>query len=40
MSWKSKKHHVISRHSDDLEYRAMVQPVYKLMWIHQLLTIN
>ena len=38
VSWKSKKQHVVSRSSDESEYRAMAQATCDIMWIHQLLT--
>ena len=37
VSWKSKKQSVVSRSSVESKYRAMAQPVCKIMWLHQLL---
>ena len=38
VSWKSKKHNVVSRSSAKSEYRAMAQSVCEIMWVHQLLS--
>ena len=37
VSWKSKKHSVVSQSSARFEYRAMTQSVCEIMWLHQLL---
>ena len=37
ISWKSKKHSVVSRYSAKFEYRTMIQSVCDIMWLHQLL---
>ena len=37
VSWKSKKHSVVSQSSAESEYRAMTQPACEIMWLHQLL---
>lgn len=37
VSWKSKKHCVVSRLSAESEYRAMAKSVCEIMWIYQLL---
>ena len=37
VSWKSKKHCVVSRSSAKSEYKAMAQSVSEIMWLHQLL---
>ena len=37
VSWKSKKHSVVSRSSVESKYRAVIQSVRGIMWLHQLL---
>ena len=37
ISWRGKKHSVVSRSSAKFEYRAMTQSVCEIMWLHQLL---
>ena len=37
VSWKSKKHNVVSRSSAEFEYRAMTKSACNIMWLHQLL---
>ena len=34
VSWKSKKQNVVSRLSEESEYRAMAQATCEVMWIH------
>ena len=35
VSWKSKKHSVVSRSSAESKYRAITQSVCEIMWLHQ-----
>ena len=37
VSWKSKKHCVVSQSSAESEYKVMAQSVCEIMWFHQLL---
>ena len=37
VSWKSKKHSVVSRSSAKSKYRLMAQSTCEIMWLHQLL---
>ena len=37
VSWRSKKQNVVSWSSVESKYRAMVQLVHEIMWLHQLL---
>lgn len=37
MSWKTRKHDVVSRSSAEAEYRAMADTVQELMWLRDLL---
>ncbi|KAH9764383.1 glutelin type-A 1 [Citrus sinensis] len=38
VSWKSKKQNIVSRSSEESEYRAMAQSLCEIMWIYQLLS--